>query len=144
VAESGDFLHGVVVEMLRDTPRREITDERELLRWLTAVARNNIRDEVRRAREDVLQRLSTSLDVRGGRPGSEERPSRLLVQAEAAERLISALEKLDESDRRVIELRDFEDLSWSEVARALDRSEESARKLHGRALVRLGRGLKQA
>ena len=48
-----------------------------------------------------------------------------------------AMEKLDPSDREVILMRQFEELSNQEVAQALGLSESGATMRHGRALLRL-------
>ena len=50
-AESGDFLGDVLVATLRARPDLEPKPSEELLRWMTAVARNRIRVDVRKKRE---------------------------------------------------------------------------------------------
>lgn len=145
-AESGDFLQGALVEVLQDLSRYELKDELAFLRWATHIARNNIRDEVRRRREKALQSfVSGSGLFTPGRPGREsaETPSHCVVRAEQLELLIDALTYLRDGYQRVIELHWFEGLSFAEVGRRMERSEDAARMLHARALIRLGDELKR-
>lgn len=144
-AESMDFLQGVLLEVARDLARAEVPDEAAFLRWATRVARNNIRDHMRKRRERALESFSqTALGALG--PGSagpaDATPSRHAGSREEVEKLVEALERLSPDHRRVIELRDFEGLSCRETAREMDRpSEEAVQMLHARALARLTREL---
>lgn len=138
-AESGDFLQGVMLEIARDLDEAQLEDEEAFLRWATRVARNNIRDQVRRRRERALESFSQSgILARSG----DATPSGDAGRHEDVERLVAALERLSPDHRRVVELRDFDGLSYREVARALDRpSEEAVQMLHARALSNLTREL---
>jgi RNA polymerase sigma-70 factor (ECF subfamily) len=76
--------------------------------------------------------------VLGGRllaPGSS--PSQALLKEELRHRVQSALARLRPEDREVILMRQFEDLSNSEVAQVLGLTEAGATMRHGRALHRL-------
>jgi RNA polymerase sigma-70 factor (ECF subfamily) len=64
-------------------------------------------------------------------------PSDVLVQEELRHRVQQALAKLDEKDREVILMRDFEGMTNGEVAQALGLSPSGATMRHGRALYRL-------
>jgi RNA polymerase sigma factor (sigma-70 family) len=80
-----------------------------------------------------------------GDPGRNSRtPSQLVAMREDVERLHEAMRKLDQRDRRAVELRQFLGLPWSEVGGALGTTEEAARKICGRALERIGRALSEA
>ncbi len=138
-ADSGDFYQGLCLEALRDERRfqRLVADDRALLRWLTAIARNNIRDEVRKRREALLASFSDTVF----RHGEETTPSQVTLRTERQERIAEALEALAPDYRRVIELRDLDGLSLRQVGDTMKRSEEAARKLHRRALIQLGRTL---
>src|SRR5262245_54854240 len=63
--ESSDVLQDVFAEALRDLREGDLRDERVFLRWVTAVARNHIVDEVRRHRECSLEALSSELIAAG-------------------------------------------------------------------------------
>ena len=137
VAESGDFFQELCAEALRDRSRMP-DGEGARLRWLTAIARNNVRDEVRRRRELAFSHLSEAVGTPSAGSGS---PSRAAVRDEHAHALAEALETLREDQRRVIELRELDGLPFEDVGAVLGRSAEAARKLHMRALLQLGRTL---
>ncbi len=59
------------------------------------------------------------------------------VMHEEAERLGSALERLDADHREVIVLRKLEELSFQDVAARMGRSEDACRMLLARAMVAL-------
>lgn len=64
-------------------------------------------------------------------------PGDALVQEELRRRVQCALAKLDETDREIILMRDFEGMTNGEVAQTLDLSASGATMRYGRALFRL-------
>ena len=142
-AESIDFLQDVFVELIEDVGRVEVSDERGLLRWLTAIARNNIRDSVRRRRERALESLSASGLVRAAQDPRSPSPPSVATAHEELSDIVDALAELAEDHRSVIELRDLKGLSFVEVGRRMGRSEGAAQALHTRAMVRLGRRFRE-
>jgi len=136
-AESSDFLQETLLDVARGFDAAAIETEAQLLRWMTEVARNNIRDEVRRARERRFDTFS-SLLVEDGSPPSGASPAGAAVRREELHRLAECLEELPQDHRRVLELRHFEGQSFEEVARHMGRSANAVQLLHTRALVRLG------
>jgi len=140
-ADSVDYLQEVFVEVLAKIQGSDFRDERALLRWMTTVARNDIRDRGHRRRERAFASFSgsLSLDAVGGL--DERTPASEADLNEDLLRMIEALEHLAADHRRVIELRDLEGLSFREVGRGMGRSAEAAQALHGRAMLRLGRSL---
>jgi len=134
--ESSDVLQDVFVEALRNLRAGDLGDERLFLRWLTAVARHHIVDEVRRRREGTLEALSSEL-IAAGEPSIAAQ----LTVEERRQRLVEALEELDPVRQRVVELRALEGWPWQRVAEELERSEEAVRKLYHRALLELGEHL---
>ena len=142
-ADSVDFLQGVFVEVLARVESGGFSDERGLLRWMTTVARNDIRDRGCRRRELAFASLSGSgsgslsldavRDLGGRSPATEAGLNEELL------RMVEALERLAADHRRVIELRDLEELPFREVGRRMARSPEAAQLLHARAMLRLGR-----
>lgn len=138
VAESVDFLQGALIEAARDIDRVEVRSEAQLLRWMTEIARNNIRDAVRRRRERAFTDFSHTLSGEGSPGGAQPSPSSLAARRDEQHRLAETLERLPEDLRAAIELRHFERLSFREIGEQLERSENAAQLLHSRALVRLG------
>ena len=144
-AESGDFLQSVLLEVVQDLERYDLSSEREFLRWATRVARNNIRDEIRRPREQMLESFvsGSGFFEASSETGGGLDPVRHVSREEQRELLVEALLGLREADQEVIELRWFEELSFADVGRRMGRSEEAARRFHARALIRLGDELKR-
>jgi RNA polymerase sigma-70 factor (ECF subfamily) len=64
-------------------------------------------------------------------------PSQHLTRGELARRVREALTRLQELDREVLLMRTFEGLSYAEVGYLLEIDAATARKRHGRALLRL-------
>ncbi len=134
--ESSDVLQSVFAEALRTLRAGDLQEERVFLRWVTAVARNHIVDEVRRNREHSFEALSSDLIATGDNSIAAQ-----LTLEERRQRVVEALEELDPLRQRVVELRSLEGLSWQRIAQELGRSEEAARKLYHRALLELGQHL---
>jgi RNA polymerase sigma-70 factor (ECF subfamily) len=136
-AQSTDFLQEVMLEVVRGFQRFQWRDERAFLRWVTQIARNNIRDALRRRREKALESFSSTLFASLDRQASPPPEEQVETQDEI-ERMLEALEKLSEAHREVIELRDLEGLAYREIATRMNRSsEEAAQMLHARALTAL-------
>ena len=70
-------------------------------------------------------------------------PSGHLNQAEVVERVREVLSQLPETDREILLLRTVEGLSNAEIAYQLGVSTEAVSKRHGRALLRLGKRLRE-
>ncbi len=66
-------------------------------------------------------------------------PSQRLKKEELARSLRQALAKLADTDREILLMRNYENLSYEEIAQILDLDAATARKRHGRALIRLHR-----
>lgn len=141
-AESDDFLQGVLCEVVRDFESLRQCDEQSFLRWATHLARNNIRDAVRRRRERAVGSFASSIDWQPARGDAQAAaPPAEAARLEDVDRLIDAMTKLPVDHRRVIELRDFDGLSFAEVGREMNRSENATQLLHFRALIGLGAAL---
>lgn len=138
-AESGDFLHEVFARVLEHFDGASIADEKQFLRWATAIARNRIRDRVRRRRERVLDSLSATLsgDVHVDRDAPS--PSSEADLNNRVHVLVEALEQLDDEARRVIEMHVFDGLSFQAMADTLGWAKTTVRERYDRALVELGR-----
>lgn len=87
------------------------------------------------SREDSGESIHTALinHLTAGKTG----PSTAAGRAELHERLKVALEKMDETDREVLALRHYEQLTSAETARVLEIQERAAAKRYTRALIRL-------
>jgi RNA polymerase sigma-70 factor (ECF subfamily) len=142
---ASDLVQETFLEAQRDFGRFHGTTEAELLAWLRRLLLNNVvnfarryRDTAKRAvgREVLLPGEGSSAGA-GGVAGSGPSPSGLAMAQEQAQALQRALQRLPEDQRRVLELRFQEGMSFEEIGRVLDRSPDAARKLWSRALQRL-------
>jgi RNA polymerase sigma factor (sigma-70 family) len=139
-AESVDFVQDVVVEALRDYPRSRIEHRGAFLRWLMAIANNNVRDAHRKKRAQLVAEWSSQFaGVRASGPGVASAAG----ADEAVAELVLALAELPEIDQRVIRLREFDQLSFAQIGGELGCSENAAQIRHARALVRLGESLRK-
>jgi RNA polymerase sigma-70 factor (ECF subfamily) len=134
--ESTDVLQTVFSEAIGGLRDGELRDDRLFLRWLTAIARNHIAEQVRRRREQSLEVLSSELLAAHDGPVGAQ-----LSAEESLQRLVELLESLNEERRTVVEWRALDGLRWQEIGTRLGKSEEAARKLYNRALIDLGRRL---
>ena len=115
-------------------------------RWLAAILKNKIDDELRRylgtKRRDV--RRETSLTSAGGGPrlpSKSPSPSAGAMALEDRQRLARAAEGLSEDHRTILRLVHEEGLRIFEAGTRMGRSGDAARKLYGRAVSRLAQRL---
>ena len=136
--ESRDILQATFLKSFQHMDDFEGQDGRSLLGWLMRIAEHEIRDRVdfhRRQQRDAKQE-----DTLRDRPEllarSRSALSRLILD-ERAERVEAALESLTEAHRQVVLLRTFEELSFPEIARRLDKTEDACRMQFARAMTAL-------
>jgi len=107
--------------------------------WLWSIALNEIRMFFRRDRGTISLEEFPNIDSHDCGPS----PLARYEQIERSNWLESAMARLSERDREAIRLRDLDELSLSETAEALDRSEAAAKSTHFRARQRLASALRQ-
>jgi RNA polymerase sigma-70 factor (ECF subfamily) len=123
--------------------------EAELLAWLRRILARTAANLARSfggtakrelSREQSLEHaLDRSSNVLGDLLASAgSSPSRKAERRDFRLRVADALATLEPQHREVILLRNFEDLSWEDVARRMERSSGAVRMLWLRALRRLG------
>lgn len=118
--------------------------EEELRAWLRQILSNKIHNAFRQFQVTEMRRLTRETPLAdcdeplpSPRSHGADSPPLQLERVERLTRLAAAIERLEGDDRRVIELRSFDDLPFEEVGRRLDRSADAARKLWKRAVDRL-------
>lgn len=135
-AETGDFLQGVFLEILRRLDHFEIRDERSFLAWGTQIARNAIRNKADRKYERAFSTfVNTTLGIDPGTRSGD--PADMIVHDEQREHLVTCVEQLEHEHQEVILLRHVEGLSFAQIGARMQRSENAAQLLHARALARL-------
>ncbi len=120
-------------------------DLKSFMAWLTAVARNNIRDAVRALERDKrpprhkqIQASDDSyVDLMASLGRSATTPSRHAARTEAREILETALGKLPPDYEQVVRLYDLQGLSAPQIANEMERSAAAIHMLKARAHDRL-------
>ncbi len=107
--------------------------------WLFRIAHNRALDHLRRARHERTEPLDAVLDVPDPAPGPHAR----LETARKVSQLESALATLSPAHREVLLLREIEDLSYDDIARALDLSPGTVRSRIARARAALLEALRR-
>lgn len=141
--ETQDFVQEALVEVLRDGPRFAVENVAAFRGLLARIVENNLRDRMRHLHRDCrdLRRqralpTDSVLQLDAPARGVTEPP----VQAERNERaawMRLALELLGPDDREVIRLREWQGMTFADIAGVLASTEEAVRKRYHRALPRL-------
>jgi RNA polymerase sigma-70 factor (ECF subfamily) len=124
------------------------TSEDEFLAWLRGILAHVLADQIRRyhgtdSRDPKLERPLQGEHNRssGGFAGAlaapTSSPSRRVVRRESAVRLARLLDRLPPASRQVVTLKHFENLSFPEIARRMERTPHGVKHLWIRALRRL-------
>lgn len=113
----------------------------ELMAWMKKIAINNLQDESRRyhgtKRRDPSREVSLgSMHQKISGPG-DNKLSSLDQRSEADEELVSALRKLPDRQREVIEARHRQGQSYRQIAKQMQVSENAVRKLWSRGIQNL-------
>jgi RNA polymerase sigma-70 factor, ECF subfamily len=147
VAKGGgsDLVQDTLLGAYRDFGTFHGRSRDELLAWLRKILENNLAVFRRRYRGTRKRQVSleVSFDAGGAAaPGPDwvsdsASPSSAAAQREQAAALQSALGRIPEDYRRVIVWYQYDQHTFEEIGRRLDRSPEAARKIWSRALVRL-------
>jgi RNA polymerase sigma-70 factor (ECF subfamily) len=147
--DSMDMAQEAAIRYLKYGPKFLVSEPEKFRALMVPIVRNAIRDENDRWRADkrdyqkdraVRQDSGISLDPP---QRLQERPSQIAIRNEQRELLAMALSLLPEEDRRIVELRDLQEMSFPEIGEALGITEDAARMRHKRALPRLERTMER-
>lgn len=141
---ASDIVQETLLEAQRDFNQFHGAREDELMAWLRRLLLHNVADFTRRFRTGK-RFAGREVALEGDRQtASAEQfvldtpsPSGHAMARERLEELERALERLPEDYRQLIRWRYQEELSFEEIARRLERSENAVRKLWFRAVERL-------
>lgn len=151
--ESGDLVQEVMLNAARAIDGFEVRSHEELVGWFARVVENQVHSARRRQGAQKRDRKrEVSLQDLAGRPEDSQaefqpaddgdEPAELAELHEQDERVRAAIAELEEPQRRVVELRAAEGLSWAEIAERVGLpSPDAARMLYVRAGVQIGRKL---
>ena len=145
--ESQDVMQQVYLDALNNIDRFVDLGHDSFFAWLRRIALNRICDVDRKAFQTIkrgaevraadLGHDASMLPLFDALAGSLTSPSRIADLAERESLLRGALDQLGEDQREVIRLRYLNQLSVTETAAKMDRTERAVRSLCARALIRL-------
>lgn len=141
--DTQDYVQEALLRVLDYGPRFTSADVSRFRAVLVRVIENHLRDLVdwhRAGKRDVgrERRLPSDSVIDLDRCRAVTRPSEHAARDEQRELLHLAIELLDPDDRRVILLRQWQELEFEAIGTALGISEDAARMRFNRALPRLG------
>ena len=149
----------IVQDALIDAARRlsEFRDQNKMgfyvwLRWITSerllnTHRRHLGSQIRDAKREVpIDRQepdATPIALSQQLAGRLTSPTKVVARRELQMAIENVLEQLDPDDRAILMLRNFEELSLTQTAKALGIKRSTAGKRHIRALKRLRKALDQ-
>ncbi len=144
-----DIVQETFMQAASAFPQFKGTTDDELRAWLRQILVNNLRDTsrfYRAQRRDYSLEISPLLDAMNSGisvepPSPQQSPSEACRATEDEIALRTALARLADTERQVIELRNMRGLSFIEIGGQLNKSAEAARKQWARAVDRLTREL---
>ena len=138
--DTDDIYQSTIIAAMDGLPGFTFQGEPALVSWLATIAERRIRMAGRRHRRGKRDpKRERPIDLAEGVPGSRTCPSEGAVRGEIADWLRSALEKLPEDERRIVELHSYGGMSFEEAAKVLGLSGKSgAHNLFQKALRRMG------
>lgn len=152
--ETSDILQETFIAAMRTFDQFEMRDEGAFIHWLSRIAEHQIRDAAdyhTAKKRDTAREVSLNFeDSSGDSVGIDPEASGLmpvdaLSRAEQDTLVDRCLSELPEQYRELIILRDYEGLSWDDVARETGRpSPDAARMQHATAMVNLAKRVRSA
>jgi RNA polymerase sigma-70 factor (ECF subfamily) len=136
--ESRDILQAAMVKSLEHLHELKAENTGSLMGWLARIADNEIRDRAdyhQRQRRDAAR--ETPIDDAVPIAAITRSALSRIILDERAQQLEQAIDALSPAHREVILLRKFEELSFPDIARRLEKSEDTCRMLLARAMTAL-------
>jgi RNA polymerase sigma-70 factor (ECF subfamily) len=148
--DASDVVQDALMDVLRSFPAFEYRGRGSFRRWLKRIIQNRLRMSLRRVRVRV------PLAGRGSNPSAvptskdasvmplartDSSPSAAAQVRERRDQIEQVLAMLPADYRHVIRLVKLREMSMAEVARAMGRSENAAKKLLARALLQMRKTL---
>ncbi|MFB0553856.1 MAG: sigma-70 family RNA polymerase sigma factor [Phycisphaerae bacterium] len=146
--ESMDLVQDVLVSALKDLGNFTYKNEGDLVRWLSRIADNRLRDNLDRLHADKRdirkevrlnnrRRITEDSFVPVAEFADTTTPSAIMSRKEDLAKLEKAMDELKSEYREAIILTKIEGLSYEKVATRLDKSPDAVRMLATRAMVAL-------
>ena len=146
--ESTDIVQDTLLSALRDLESFNYSNEGDFLRWLSAIAENQIRgnlDRLHAAKRDIRKEVpleqrstnATSQSRQSLRPAAYTTPSLILTRREDMDKLERAMDQLKPEYRRIIMLARIEGLQHKNIASDMGKSPEAVGMMLSRAMLAL-------
>jgi RNA polymerase sigma-70 factor (ECF subfamily) len=147
-----DVVQETHLEAFRQLPRFLERQPMPFRLWLRKTAHERLRMLERKHLEANKRAVGRELSLTDGSSvqlvqqltAPNSTPSQHLAQGEMAQRVRQAVAQLEELDQEILLMRTFEGLSYEEAADQLEITPATARKRHGRALLRLHKFLTES
>src|ERR1043166_9285628 len=142
-SDAEDIAQQVFVRVWKNVKRYE--PRAKFTTWLLKITRNLVFNELRRRSRHPAVPLQSEIDEEE-RPLKDEQavaPDSALLDQELQEAVDAAIAQLPESQRMAVILRRYEELSYEEIAEALDQSVSAVKSLLFRARTELRESLKR-
>jgi len=150
--ESMDLVQDTFIAALRDLGNFTYQNEGDFLRWLSTIAENRLRDNLKKIhadKRDIRKEMSlnnnrqSSQDsfVKMSGPVDSTTPSMIMSRREELDGLEKALDKLKPEYKEVILLTKIEGLSSKELGDRLGKAPGAVRMLLSRAMMALASAL---
>jgi RNA polymerase sigma-70 factor (ECF subfamily) len=142
-AETGDIVQDAVVQFLRYGPRFHLSDDRQFRALLCRIVENVLRDKydwfTAKRRSIAMERPLPEDTVLNLDPahGGVDSPSQIVQQHEQEAWVRLGLELLEPESRQVIILREWEELSFTDVGKKMGTSRDTARRRYMEAIYQL-------
>ncbi|MFT4540207.1 MAG: RNA polymerase sigma-70 factor (ECF subfamily) [Planctomycetota bacterium] len=131
-----DVTQDIFMHIHRSLPSYD--PQRQLRPWVFTIATNKVRDFWRsRRHKDGQREVSVEDQEDSYAESAHQGPVEELESGEMSTIVGAAIESLPEGMRQTLILRYFEDLSFAEIGKIIDRNEAAVRKRYSRALSEL-------
>lgn len=132
---ASDIVQKTYIEAMRDLPQWRGRKLAQLRNWLLSLLQNNFRDANKafrqsRKRKIALERAGVDASVADNRLNIEHQ----LMQGEMISQVYEAIGDLPHAQQRMLHWRFGEELTYSEIAARVDRSEDAVRMMISRTL----------
>lgn len=147
--QSMDVVQEVMLKALKGFENFEIRDEAAFLHWISALVRNEIRDLADHhlaAKRNAQKEAQPIMTDDGPRSVLRDIPvesqwglSKQLGVLEDVVKMEEAMDKLDEKQREIVIMRQYEGLAFKDIGSSLGMKEDAVRMQFARALNRLAK-----
>jgi RNA polymerase sigma factor (sigma-70 family) len=143
-AETNDFVHDAMLDFLRYGPKILITDPEHFRALLVRIVENSLRNRNdwygarRRAvsRERPLP-SDTALCLDPPQDAMQKTPSKVAARHEQEAWIRLGMELLEPEDQKILILRQWDQMSFTEIGREIGLNSDAARMRYNRAICRL-------